>query len=278
MTEKELKDENPWKEVAKMLNPNEEDCLFRDESKEWYVCSDDKNWIRDFNNECKKKEFRIITNTPPEPWRGNPLKANLILLSLNPGYDQNINESLAKLLQSNETVRKELVDFRRKTLKLDAVSFMPEKDNKEPISCFEAEDMLSGWYWTKKFKELREASGIKEESDFYKRIALVEFHGYSSMNYHEWYGNQPTHLKSQDFNKLLIRHIIETRKDVCFLVLRSWEIWKKLLDDYEKDLVENNKKLFFINKNPRCQYITEKNLTTEVWKKVLEAVNRKPID
>lgn len=275
MTEKELKDKNPWKEVAKMLNPNEEDCLFREESKEWYVCSDDKKRIRDFNNDCKKKEFRIVTNTPPEPWRGNPLKANLILLSLNSGYDQNINESLAKLLQSNETVRKELVDFRRRTLELDAVSFMPEKENKEPISCFEAEDMLSGWYWTKKFKELRKASGIKEESDFYKRIALVEFHGYSSMNYHEWYGNQPT-LESQNFNKLLIQHIIENRKDVFFLVLRSWETsWKNLLPI---DIVENNSKRFLINNNPRCQYITEKNLTTKVWKKVLEAVNRKPID
>ena len=187
MTEKELKDKNPWKEVAKMLNPNEEDCLFREESKEWYVCS----------------------------------------------------------------------------------------DNKEPISCFEAEDMLSGWYWTKKFKELREASGIKEESDFYKRIALIEFHGYSSMNYHDWFGNQPTHLTSQDFNKELIQHIIETRKDVCFLVLRSWKTWGKLLDDLDKDFVENN---IFINKNPRCQYITKKNLTTKEWNKVLEAVSRKPIN
>lgn len=270
MTEKELKDKNPWKEVAKMLNPNEEDCLFRKESKEWYVCSDDKKRIRDFNNECKKNEFRIVTNTPPEPWRGNPLKANLILLSLNPGYDQNINESLAKLLQSNETVRKELVDFRRRTLELDDVSFMPDKNNKEPISCFEAEDMLSGWYWTKKFKELREASGIKEESDFYKRIALIEFHGYSSKKYHEWYGDQPKFLKSQIFNKTLIQHILEKRSDVCFLVLRSWETWEKLLGNLMNS--------FLVNKNPLCQYLTEKNLTTKVWGKVLEAVNRKPKD
>lgn len=271
MTEKELKDKNPWKEVANMFNPNEEDCLFRLGSKEWYVCSDDKERIFDFNRECKKKELQIITNTPPEPWRGNPLKANLILLSLNPGYDQNINESLAKLIQSNGTVRKELVDFRRRTLELDAVSFMPEKDNKEPISCFEAEDMLSGWYWTKKFKELREASEILDESDFYKRIALIEFHGYSSKKYHEWYGDQPKFLKSQIFNKTLIQHILEKRSDVCFLVLRSCETWEKLLGN----LIKENGNSFLINKNPLCQYLTKKNLTTKVWDKVLEAVNRK---
>ena len=203
MTEKDLREANPWKRVAEMLKSEEEDCLFREKNKEWYVLPEDQKEIEAFNRRCTK-ENQIITNTPPEPWRGNPLQANLILLSLNPGYDPNINESLAKLIQANKTVRKELIEFRQKTLNLTADSFMPPKDDKKPISCFEAEDMLSGWYWTNKFKELRWESGI-DESEFYKRVAVIEFHGYSSKKYHEWFGNQPKYLESQDaFNSAKI--------------------------------------------------------------------------
>lgn len=276
MTEKDLREANPWKRVAEMLKSEEEDCLFREKNKEWYVLPEDQKEIEAFNRRCTK-ENQIITNTPPEPWRGNPLQANLILLSLNPGYDPNINESLAKLIQANKSVRKELIEFRQKTLNLTADSFMPPKDDKMPISCFEAEDMLSGWYWTNKFKELRWESGI-EESEFYKRVAVIEFHGYSSKKYHEWFGNQPKYLESQEFNKLLLHFIVENRREeVCFLVLRSWNYWRKLLNEEDKSFTDNNKELFLINDhNPRCQYLTKKNMTPNVWNEIITAIKKVP--
>lgn len=275
MTKDELIKKNPWnKGVAKLLSQNDDKCLFRNDNK-WYVCENDRDVVGQFNIQCaiaKQFDYQIITNTPPEPWRGNPFEANLIILSLNPGYDPNINMSLANLLQSNEMVRKELVEFRAKTLRLEAESFMPKKEDKEPISCFEAEDMLSGWYWTTKFKELRRASEI-EEYEFYKRVAVIEFHGYSSKRYHEWFGNQPKYLKSQKFNRSLIRYIVENRREeVCFLVLRSWRLWKGLLGE---NFIAKNKELFQINDhNPRCQYLTENNLTPNVWERIITAIKR----
>ena len=280
MTKEELKDKNPWKRVAENFHANETDCLFLVEDKEQYVCTDDRIAIKEYNAKCakfQKEDNQIITNTPPEPWRGNPLQANLILLSLNPGYDPNINESLAKLIQANKSVRKELIEFRQKTLNLTADSFMPPKDDKKPISCFEAEDMLSGWYWTNKFKELRWESGI-EESEFYKRVAVIEFHGYSSKKYHKWFGNQPKYLESQEFNKLLIHFIVENRREeVCFLVLRSWNYWRELLNEKDKSFTDNNKELFLINDhNPRCQYLTKKNMTPNVWNEIITAIKKVP--
>lgn len=274
MTEKDLRKTNPWKRVAEMLKSEEEDCLFREKNKEWYVLPEDQKEIEAFNRRCTK-ENQIITNTPPEPWRGNPLQANLILLSLNPGYDPNINESLAKLIQANKSVRKELIKFRQKTLNLTADSFMPPKDDKKPISCFEAEDMISGWYWTKKFKELREAAEI-DESEFYRRVAMIEFHGYSSISYKEWYKEQPSYLDSQLFNMRLIQYIIEHQEEVCFLVLRSWDLWEGLLDSVEKDYVTKHIDIFKINEHPRCQYITENNLGKTVWNEIITAVKKEP--
>ena len=275
-TEKDLRGANPWTRVAKMLKSEEEDCLFREKNKEWYVSPEDQKEIESFNRRCTK-ENQIITNAPPEPWRGNPLHANLILLSLNPGYNPNINESLAKLIQANKSVRKELIEFRQKTLNLTAESFMPPKDNKKPISCFETEDMISGWYWTKKFKELREAAQI-DESEFYRRVALIEFHGYSSISYKEWYKEQPRYLNSQLFNKRLIKYIIEHQEEVCFLVLRSWDLWEGLLDSDkdEKDYVAKHIDMFKINEHPRCQYITENNLGKTVWNEIITAVKKEP--
>ena len=260
MTEEELKALNPWNEVANMINPEEKDCLFRDENKEWYVYSEDKERITEFNKNCKEGDTDlIITNTPPEPWRGNPLTANLIILTLNPGYDPNINKSLANLIQSVDNVRKELVTFRKRTLQLEAASMMPEIDHTEkPISCKEAEDMLSGWYWTKNLKALREQSELSE-NEFWKRIAVIEFHGYSSTTCNKRFplcGKDSSVLKSQSFNKDLIEYIVNNRgSEVRFLIVRAKKQWVDFLGNIY------NENLFLSKENKgRSPSVTKKNL------------------
>lgn len=282
MTENQLKDENPWKYVADMIDPREKDCLFRDKAKKWYVCEKDEERILVFNRKCKENDTDlIITNTPPEPWRGNPLTANLIILTLNPGYDPNINESLAKLIQCVDEVREELVEFRKQTLKLESQSMMPENDNNSPISCFEAEDMISGWYWTKNLKTLREKSEL-DEKEFYKRVAVIEFHGYSSTTCRRrfpLYRKDSSYLESQEFNKKLIDYIVNNRRDdVRFLIVRAKRQWVKFLGDlYDKKifLSRGNK-----GRNPSISKgnLAKKNkdgiIENDIFNKVLDAVTR----
>lgn len=92
--------ENPWEYVAAMYDPNNLECLYGDQNN--YVCAGDCKVVDDYNQKVKDRSGEIITKIPAEPWWGNPLKARLIILSLNPGYVPEVNETLAKLLQTKE--------------------------------------------------------------------------------------------------------------------------------------------------------------------------------
>ena len=275
--EKEIKKKNPWRKVANDIHPNYEKCLYDTNNK--YVVKDDEDRISQFNDDLKHDDEgkiidddRIVLETPPEPWRGNPLSANLIILSLNPGYDPNINEILAKLIQSNKDVRKDLVTFRRDTLCLNAKSFLPEKEGNGPISCEEAEDMLSGWYWTKRLNTLQDELFIEiglSKEDFYKKVAVIEFHGYSSKTSTKGFpfeNKSNTPIKSQEFTRDLIDHI-SNREDVYFLIMRSKDKWEKLLslpqynNNIWKTLEDKQKLIYKLNQTGRsCQYVTPNNL------------------
>lgn len=278
MTEKELKDLNPWKEVANMLNPNEEDCLFRNENKDWYVYSKDMGEIIEFNKKCEKYDNdRIITNTPPEPWKGNPLHANIIVLSLNPGFSPEINKTIAKLLQSNKTIREGLIKFRQETFLLEEDSFLPTDEDTTPISIKEAEDILQGWYWSKRFKKLMQDSKL-EESEFYKRIALIEFYGYSSISAAKSFPlkrkGSDRFLSSQYYLADMIKFIANRPdNEVCFIIARSQKKWKSLLKDiWDKPNFQN--KLILRNNNGRSQSITPENLGEDNYKKILDILKK----
>lgn len=260
---------NPWKKVADLYDESETDCLFSLSKN--YICPKDKTEIDKYNkgvieaaeNNPRKDEIlgnKMVTNIPAEPWGGNPFKANLIILSLNPGYVPEVNEKLAKLLQSNAEIRKAIINYKKQTLLFDTDSFLPEDDKVLPncqISCKDAINMLGDWYWHKMFRKLREdverENGINE-NEFYKKVALIQYFGYSSQTAQR----ALPHIPSQDFTREMIRHIASERKEeVRFLVMRSKKEWKELLGS---DFFDKYVDIIITNKNVRCQYITPGNL------------------
>lgn len=268
---------NPWKEVAALYNESETDCLFS--ISQDYICSEDKAEIEKYNNSIIKAadnnprkddilRNKMVTNIPAEPWGGNPFKARLIILSLNPGYVPEVNEKLAKLLQSNDEIRKAIIKYKKQTLLFDTDSFLPEDDKVLlgcQISCKDAINMLGDWYWHKMFRQLREDVGI-DENEFYKKVALIQYFGYSSQT------AQRTlpYIPSQDFTKEMIHYIASERKEeVRFLVMRSKKEWKKLLGD---DFFKNYEDIIITNDNVRCQYITVGNLGKENYSKIKEII------
>jgi hypothetical protein len=252
MTKEELMKENPWLEVAEMYNPKDKECLFS--KKNCYVCKKDKAVIDKYNENLEKTangkdaatkeeilKDKIIPYIPAEPWWGNPLNARLIVLSLNPGYVPEVNEKLAKLLQSNDIIREQLINFKAKTLRLEANSFLPIHDESGfPISCKDAVNMLGDWYWYKMLKRLRTDIGI-DEDDFFKKIALVEYHGYSSETSNRMFPLHKKHLKSQEFTRDVI-HYIAQRDNVRFLIMRSIDKWKELLNSNNPHFFEDCQK------------------------------------
>lgn len=277
MTKKDLLMKNPWLEVAEMYNPKDKECLFSE--KNCYVCKKDKAVIDKYNenlekaangkDEVTKEEIlkdKIVTNIPAEPWWGNPLNARLIILSLNPGYVPEVNEKLAKLLQSNDIVREQLINYKAKTLRLEAESFLPTEDSSEPISCRDAVNMLGDWYWHKMLRHLKEEvirrNANIEEDVFYKRIALIEYHAYSSIKSQRTFPLRNIFLDSQVFTKKLIWHISQ-KEDIRFLIMRAKDKWKKMLDDDNPGFYDSNVKkgkIVFKENKGMSQAITPNNL------------------
>ena len=268
MAEEKFKlEDNPWLEVANMYIPSKTDCLYGENK---YYCKGDKDAIENYNRNAKGTADEIITKIPSEPWWGNPLKARLIILSLNPGYVPEINKTLALLMQTNETVRRQLIEYKAKTLRLEAESFLPEEENDVncPISCKEAVNMLGDWYWVKMLKQLKDATGLDDDKDFYRRVALVEYHGYSSQTSGRVFPRKGDMLESQVFLRKMLWHIAESRREeVCFLVMRGKKEWAKLLSQEFFDVFN------VVEKKPSSmisQYITPANFEDGKYEEILK--------
>ncbi len=282
---------NPWEHVAKMYESLEEDCLFS--SSKSYVCEGDEQAIDVYNEKVDKAiegkdeetklrilRDKIITNIPAEPWWGNPLEARLIILSLNPGYVPEVNMTLAKLMQSKEVVRKQVIEYKRKTLLFQVHSLMPEKkDNIEgsPITCKDAINMLGDWYWYKKLEQLRKDVYIEnasiDETKFFRKIALVELHGYSSQTSNRTFPRIDNTLESQQFTKEMIWYLAkDKKKDVRFLIMRSTKKWINLLSEEFfvkfKDKIIEKKTDSMIS-----QYITPANFNGNEYRNIIDFIN-----
>ena len=258
--------ENPWLEVARMYLPSNIDCLYGENN---YFCEGDRIAIENYNKKTSGTTDEITTKIPAEPWWGNPLKARLIILSLNPGYVPEVNKTLALLMQTNEAVRRQLIEYKAKTLRLEAESFLPEdeKDVNCPISCKEAVNMLGDWYWVKMLKQLKNDTELDDEKEFYRRIALVEYHGYSSQTSGHVFPRKGDMLESQVFLKKMLWYIAESRREeVCFLVMRAKKEWTKLLSQNFFDYFNVVEKKA---SSMRSQYITPDNFEKGQYDKIL---------
>lgn len=261
--------ENPWEHVAAMYDPNNLECLYGDRNN--YVCVGDSKVIDDYNKNVKDTPDEIVTKIPAEPWWGNPLKARLIILSLNPGYVPEVNETLAKLMQTNEAVRRQLIIYKAKVLRLEAESFLPEEQTEEgcPISCKDAVNMLGDWYWVKMLRQLKEdaekENGQIKEDVFYRQVALIEYCGYSSVTVKT---SLPLSVDgSYGFLMKLISYISK-KEDVCFLVMRDSYRWDKLLNGAQC----SSNKIWRRKPRSRSQYITPGNFENEVYNNIVEFI------
>ena len=262
---------NPWEDVAELYKADNDNCLYGDNH---YICHGDEKAIENYNSKAKGTSDEITTMIPAEPWWGNPLTARLIIFSLNPGYVPEVNMKLAKLMQNNDVVREQVINYKRKTLLLEADSFMPEATDNifgSPITCKDAVNMLGDWYWHKMLKHLKKDAKIDDEP-FFRQIALVEYHGYSSQTSNRVFPYKGDSLKSQEFLKEMIWYIANkntVKKDVRFLIMRSKDKWEKLLTkvffDEFHDLIIEKKASSMIS-----QYITEANFDGNKYKEIVD--------
>lgn len=185
MTKEELKARNPWAKFLDKIKDNLE--LYAEGGKQCY--EEDLNLLEEFNNlldkksdESKKGKYQL--ELPPCPWDGNPLEANVIFLTLNPGYVEKFNKGFSRLVSCNDDLNARILDFRKKTLRLEA-DLRPEYDCKqEPMTTFDAVEIMDDMYWTNKFKSLYKALEIDQNEegkmDFRKKVSILQYIAYTS--------------------------------------------------------------------------------------------------
>jgi len=169
------------------------------------------------------------TEILPVPYLGNPKKAKIILLCLNPGY----NKSLDRKAQKDKYCFKESI----KALKFSS---------KTPFICLDPKLEYTGGYkwWTRLLRSLIREFGLKTLS---KKLMCLQYIGYHSKTFRR----PPCVLPSQKFTFFLLRKVMKSKKVV--VVMRSKHLWFESvpeLKDYS----------FIELKNYRMPYLTERNV------------------
>lgn len=240
---------NRWKELRPKLSG---DHLYFSED---LVFPGDEELVYAYNaSQRDNMDKQLVLRVPPEPWSGNILNSKLVLLSLNPGYVEYLNKSLANMF--NSQMAEAIMQDKRLVLSMDGDKF----DYHEPTR------ILGEYYWRKNISPLGIAvHGEQDKEKIFDQVSLCQYLAYTSPK-------SPTIkelLPSQKFTKMVLLHLATARDDVKFLVLRASSQWKALMGDgLWNYLLENNRLL--ISEHYRSQCVSEKNIGAENYKIIVD--------
>lgn len=234
---KDIGENNPWVVVADLA---EKSGHYYDSSMD-YVCEDDKTILEMYNlAESRKQNHKFITNILPVPFEGNVFEAKIIILTLNPGFVEEVNHTLYNLLNAN--AQKQITDYHIQNLRLQCKRIIPNEEVK----------FIGDRYWYNKTKELREQHNFK-----LSEIAIIQHIGYQSKEFYE--NKELKQLKSIEFTRQLLKYIIENRTDqYCFVIARYESQWRNELSNL--DLADKLAGKIVVLKNKRNTTLSQANI------------------
>ena len=195
--------ENPWLEFVKNLDDNN------------LVLEQDREIIEKFNDSTNET-YKVHTEIMPAPFMGNVLTSPIVLLTLNPGYDEKEEEknyyNEYKLYWKNE---------------IQHIHSVPEL----PLFCLEDKYVEYSDYWLKKFMSLISVSSKEKVA---QNISIIQFFPYHTKKYK----NIPKrllkgYLESQDYNFELVKQAIERK--AIIIILRSKKLWFEAIPDLDNE-------------------------------------------
>lgn len=263
-----LKDNNPWR---KEIFNNEPQILLKRLLK-WkegeFIYSEDKKIINNRNNVLannkKKKDNVFRTFLLPKPYRGNLKDPKLVILSLNPGYNERIKKKMFEMLREDYQLK--FIEIAKKNALLeDGCSIIPNVGKDDDIDYW-VDAVTDNSYWLDKLSDL-----INEPDVDISKIGLIQFIPYASEHYDSW--AKEDELKSQEFSVEIIRRLLYEDESTLFLVMRSREQWEKLIPKEMHD--EKYKNRFLYSKNPRCQKISPNNLQEDQYENIINVLKNK---
>ena len=230
--------------------------------------------IDEFNRNAKE-DYKYVLGAPAEPWRGNPLKAKVIILSLNPGFKLGVNDKVQyeKYRGPLEDAMSELIN----TLSFQVKGFLTPQDyyvksheefkkkysvKNVYVPCGDALNEIGDYYWYNNINRLN--INHQKEYEFFRNFAIVQYCAYTSVSYKDF--AKGVVLPSQELTKKLIRYLAYEREDVVFVIMRSAAKWKELLD---ADVWEKMQSRLIVNKN-MSQSLSENNLGKKNFNMLIE--------
>ena len=230
--------------------------------------------INEFNRNAKE-DYKYVLGAPAEPWRGNPLKAKVVILSLNPGFKLGVNDNVQyeRYRAPLEDAMAELIN----TLSFQVNGFLTPQDYyvksheefKEKYSvknvyvpCGDALNEIGDYYWYNNINRLN--INHQKEYEFFRNFAIVQYCAYTSVSFKDF--PRGVVLPSQELTKKLIRYLAYEREDVVFVIMRSAAKWKELLD---ADVWEKMQSRLIVNKN-MSQSLSENNLGKKNFNMLIE--------
>ena len=253
-----LIEKNPWKSITPLyLGYNLYDPL------KTFALQEDLQIINEYNASKKNPLYHYHLEIPAEPWQGDPLRANIIILSLNPGWEEKYNKDFALSLPK-AGVSESIFHEKKNTLLFNVGGFMPE--NERVRNDF---SKLGANYWKKKLETLRSEVSDLDINDFYRHFALIQYCAYTSAKYGGAFKDD-VYLHSQLYTKDLIRYIAYNRPNVQFVILRAENKWKELLDS---DVWFKILPRTIIAKWPIQQLLNKSNLGEDNYNSLIDIIN-----
>lgn len=262
LTESELKSLNPWLDVVEKY----EGSKFLYSKANNLVCDSDKEIIEEFNKRIKQEEYEYKLNVPPYPWYGNPLKANVIVLSLNPGYVDK-ESVIARVIQYiPERYAEGYTEHLRKMLTLDCREFLPQELGAKGMTYRDLANLHQSWYWEDRLTNafVNDETGLNFD-EINMNFAVIQYIGYSSKKYAPL--KNGILLPSQLYTRQLIEFILKNNAQAIFIVARNVKMWQHFLGS----LWDENKNRFIVSKDYLGQRYTKNILGEAAFAKVIEA-------
>jgi hypothetical protein len=231
---------NPWIEFVENLDETN------------LVLKEDKAVIDTFNQSANDT-FKVHTEIMPAPFMGNVQSAPILLLLLNPGYDE--KEEIKGYYKKYKPFWKNEIQHIRS---------IPEL----PLFCLDEKYIEYSDYWNNKLKPL---TLKKNKEKVAKNICKIQFFPYHSQKFKSISkkifvkDGTDNYLKSQKYNFYLVEKAME--RNALIIILRSRKMWFEAIPKLEK--YEN---LYFTNSY--LNTILSENNLGETFPKIINILNK----
>lgn len=232
---------NPWLKLA------------NDQNRQSYILKEEQSIIAKFNAKVSE-EYKIHSSIFPAPFMGNVHTAPVLILVLNPGYDE--KEEKTGYYRNYESWWLKQIQH-----------ISPIEDL--PLFCLDAEYITQSPYWKDKLQPLINKVGGKKIA---KNIAKVQFFPYHSKKFKPIYKKLlkeedfTSYLPSQKYNFQLVRNAME--RDALIIIPRSRKFWYEAIPE-----LRNYSNIHFTNSYGNIIF-SENNLGTSSFRIIIDKVNK----